>query len=738
MKQETKLRKDAIAMLSDQGKPDISALDTDEIANTLHELQVHQIELEMQNEELQRVQETLERSRDRYANLYDFAPMGLCTLDSNGIITQANHTLSDILGIERNKLLNTPLVRHVHKEDASILLHRLKHPGHTETVDLHMQNSSESDLYARMTILPMPPREYDKTGGALLLSISDISDSHNMAVELEIKSRAMEKTLEGIMISGADNKICYVNPAFEKTTGYKREEVIGKEPSILQSGRHDQAFYREMWHSLAIAGFWKGEIWNRRRNGDIYPEWLSVSVITDKNDKPSYYVGVFSDITTQEEIRQRLHSLAYYDAITDLPNRHLFFDRINQAIKEASREQGEFAVLFMDLDRFKSINDALGHTVGDQLLVEVAERLRRILREMDTISRMGGDEFLILLPRIKSNEESLLVARKILNAISLPFDLGGRQYHITISIGISHYPGDGSDPDALIKNADIAMYKAKGNGRNTYYLFNQKLNEQLVEHLDLENDLRNAVNHDLLDLYYQPQVELRNGKWKGIEALLRWEHPELGYIPPDKFIAVAEETGLIIKIGYWVIYRACRQYLQLKDMGHVVGRMALNLSPHQFLQSNLVEKIKEILSETGMSPHDLELELTESAAMPNLEYSIKTLQALQDMGVNISIDDFGTGFSSLSHLQKMPIDTIKIDRSFVMDTPGDPDDMAIVEAIIAMAKSLNLNIVAEGIETQQQLDYLHQAGCHIGQGYLLFKPLNFADLTRLLESRKST
>lgn len=726
----SKLRQKALDILALK-ESNSAQLDSVEMDVMLHELAVHQIELEMQNDELRESQEGLAVSRDQYATLFDYAPVGHCSLDSNHIIVRSNYKLATMLGIERGRLSGNPLMKYVHKEDLALFLHRIKQPRNEGTFKCRLQSRNGDILYVSMSAMQLNHREEREE--RLLLAISDITDSHKMGVELKVKSRAVENTLEGIMISGSNHKICYVNPAFEETTGYTHDEVIGQDPSILQSGRHDKEFYRDMWRDLAKMGYWKGEIWNRRKSGEIFPEWLSINAVRNEKDEVDYYVGVFSDITTQEEIRQRLHSLAYYDSITMLPNRHLLLDRIEQALKEAHREQGEFALLFMDLDRFKSINDTLGHTVGDQLLAAVAERLKTVLRAVDTVSRMGGDEFMILLHKIDNETQADEVAQKVLRAMNEPFDLEGHQYHISISIGLSIYPRDGDDFETLIKHADIAMYKAKSNGRNTYQHFCPDMNERLVDHFELENDLRHALKNGELELYYQPQIDLASGEWMGVEALLRWNHPTKGYIPPTTFIKLAEETGLIVKIGYWVIYTACQQFVDWKKSSCEPGSISINLSPHQFHQVNLVHKIEGILAEVGMSPSELTLELTESAAMPNLEYSIKTLKAFQSMGINISIDDFGTGFSSLSYLRQMPIDTLKIDRSFVMNTPSDSDDVAIVQAIIAMAKSLNLEIVAEGIETQQQYDFLSASGCHLGQGYLMSRPIPAKEIPAQLE-----
>ncbi|MBF0219110.1 MAG: EAL domain-containing protein [Gammaproteobacteria bacterium] len=719
-------------------EPDVTKMATEDVATLVHELRVHQIELEMQNEELRATQLSLDVTHRRYLNLYEFSPSGHCTLGTDFIISTVNHRLSDILGIERKKLMHYPFLRLVYAQDISIFQHEIaqllkfkKQISFDLRLYRHDQTIVHSTIYATI-----PRQEENHTDQIeIMLAINDTSELHTKSLELRIKSRAIENTLEGVMISKADNTICYVNPAFEQTTGYTAEEAIGRDPSFLKSGRQDATYYREMWNTLINTGSWSGEIWNRRRSGKIYPEWLSLSTIKDDYGKVEYYVGVFSDISTQTHIRERLHSLAYYDGLTDLPNRHLFHDRIKQTLADARRSNSQFALLFMDLDRFKVINDTLGHNIGDLLLVKVAERLTSVMREVDTISRMGGDEFLVLLPKTDSAEDCCLVAKKILAQMEKPFELANQLYHISISIGISQFPKDGHDPETLIKNADNAMYRAKATGLNCYQVFSEEMNQKMVKRFSLENDLRQAISKNELEIYYQPLMDIEKGHRFGAEALLRWQHPQKGFIPPDEFIPVAEENGLIVELGNWVLFQVCQQHTAWRAQGLDIGRVTVNLSPHQFLQSNLVQSIHDILQHTEMDAELLGLEITESAAMPNLEYSINTLERLQALGIKIYIDDFGTGFSSLGHLKRLPINALKIDRSFITELPNNQDDVAIVSAIIAMAKSLKLQIIAEGIEDEAQLGFLRSLGCTTGQGYLFSRPVDVAAMTAMLQKQ---
>lgn len=708
------------------------------MAHLLHDLRVHQIELEMQNEELRNTQTVLAASRDRFSHLYNFSPVSYFTLDEQGIIIECNLTLCQLLNRERRDLIGYPFGRNLPPEDILIFQDMLRHREATVENSLRLRSHHEGATTLHTLLkLQRLTQPTEGNNGHWLAAISDITSLHQLSEELRIKSAAIENTLEGVLITRSDGTICFVNAAFEKTTGYALQQALGKNPNILHSGKHTASFYQDMWQSITQHGHWRGEIWNRRANGEIYPEWMSISTVFDAHNKPAYYVGVFSDITTQENMRQRLHKLAYYDGVTDLPNRHLFMDRLSQAIADSRRNTRKFALLFIDLDRFKNINDTLGHSTGDRLLIEVSQRLSANLREVDTVARMGGDEFMVLLPNIQGDKDSLAIAKKLLGAMATPFELEGRQYHITASIGISHFPADGAEAEDIIRHADIAMYEAKAKGRNTYHHYTGAADEKKTEHLDLENDLRHAVRLNSLDLHYQLQKNLTDGCWCGVEALLRWNHPERGFIPPTEFIPIAEETGLIVDIGYWVLRRACKQFIAWRREGLELGRISINLSPHQFLQSNLVERIREILNETGMSPQHLGVEITESAAMPNFLYSVRTLEALREMGVAIYIDDFGTGFSSLSHLRRLPIDILKIDRSFVADTPHQSDDVAIVRAIIAMARAMNIEIVAEGIEDGAQLEFLRHEGCHAGQGFLLSRPIPAAEVACLIRDSAS-
>lgn len=567
----------------------------------------------------------------------------------------------------------------------------------------------------------------------LQITIHDITKRKNDELSLRLAAAVFENSLDGIIITGRDSRILTVNRVFSEVTGYGREEVLGKDPKFLQSGQHDQVFYQAFWDALTRDGQWQGEIWNKRKNGEIYAEWMNISSVKNEDGEIVHYIAVFSDITERKRAEDRIIHQAYHDALTNLPNRVLFKDRLEQALAFAHRlKHVNVAVLFMDLDRFKFINDTLGHDAGDVLLQEVAERLHGCIRAADTVARLGGDEFTVLLPEVEHTDEALLVASKVIDAMKRPFHLAGQELYVTVSIGISMYPKDGADVDTLMKNADAAMYHVKGQGRAGFHLYTDDLSLQTMRRLELQNQLYSALDRGEFILHYQPQMDLASGAIYGVEALIRWRHPGLGLVSPAEFIPVAEETGLIQSIGAWVLEEACRQAKAWLDMG-IPLQVAVNLSARQFQKEDLAGFVTRTLRLSGLPPRQLELEITESVAMEHADFTVRTLQSLTSLGIQTAIDDFGTGYSSLSHLKKMPLSTLKIDRSFVQDLITDPDDAAIVTAVITMAHSLNLNVIAEGVESHEQLLRLRQLGCERAQGFLLGRPVPPGEITALLQ-----
>jgi len=558
----------------------------------------------------------------------------------------------------------------------------------------------------------------------VVLTLNDLTAQRRAEEELRLAATVFDHSVEAILITDAQRRILSVNKAFSALTGFSADMVLGKAPEILASSLVSLRYYDEIWREAADKGSWQGEIWQCRRDGTDFPEWFSVAAVRDRANTITHYVAVFSDITERKASEARIAFLAHHDSLTTLPNRTLFQDRLEQALVRAERQNGVVALLFLDLDRFKTINDSLGHMAGDRLLQSVAERLRHCVRDADTICRQGGDEFIIVLPEIADVEAPARVADKILRRLAEPFEVDGHMLGTSFSIGISVYPNDGVDASTLMKNADTAMYHAKENGRNTYRFFTEAMNANAMERLQIENHLRLALDHGELSVCLQPQVRLESGAIVGCEALVRWNSSTLGNVPPERFISIAEESGLIVPIGRWVLREACRFAMGWYKRGVRQVVVAVNISALQFRRDDIVMAVREVLDETGLSPECLELELTESLLMENAEDVLETVQRLKSLGVRLSIDDFGTGYSSLSYLKRFAVDRLKIDQGFVRDMVDDPDDAAIVRAIIQLGRSLKLDVIAEGAESRAQVDFLMREGCREAQGYFFCPPVS--------------
>ena len=549
---------------------------------------------------------------------------------------------------------------------------------------------------------------------------------------LRQSATVFESASEGVVITDVDANIIAVNKAFTDITGFPEKEVLGKNPRFLKSGQHDREFYEAMWSSLLQHGEWKGEISGRRRNGDVFPKWQTINAVRDDEGRLTHYVSIFLDISQLKESEEKLNYLAHHDALTGLPNRLLLNARLEHSLQQACRKSSNVAVLFLDLDHFKKVNDSLGHTVGDHLLQLVAKRLLSCVREEDTIARMGGDELAIVLGSLDDVRYAATSAQKILDELAKPFEIDGRELFMSASIGISTYPRNGRDATALLKNADAAMYMAKSDGRNGYHFYSNELSARVGESFSLETNLYRALEREELFLHFQPQVSLKSGSIIGVEALVRWQHPELGLVSPARFIPLAEENGLIGAIGKWVLHTACAQAKAWQNDGLTPVRIAVNLSGRQLEQDNIVQEVHAVLEDTGLDPSYLELELTESSVMKRAERAVKTLDALRELGMTIAIDDFGTGYSSLSYLKRFPVDRLKIDRSFVRDIPQDANDVALARAIVALGHSLKLSVVAEGVETHAQRELLTSIGCDEMQGFLYSKPGTASEMVSLL------
>lgn len=564
-------------------------------------------------------------------------------------------------------------------------------------------------------------------------SLSVAIQREHAGKDLNLAKIAFDSASEGIMIIDTNGCIIGINKGFTDITGYREDEILGATPLAFQLGKH------ELWESLLSEGKWRGEFTNYHKNGEPYDEWLTITVVKNSAQQITNYVGVFADITETKRSRKKLYELVNHDPLTGLPNRRLLNELFEHAIKRAERECHQIAILFIDLDRFKGINDSLGHQIGDKLLYEVSRRIKQSIRESDVVGRLGGDEFLVMMDTVKDHDDAAYKAKNILTALESEFLIDGKELFISASIGIAMFPGDGGDVDSVIKAADIAMYQVKNKGKNNYCFYSREHSDDVVERFNLENQLRRALERKQFEVYYQPQIAIHSGYIIGAEALVRWNHPDLGVISPAKFIPLAEETGIILQIGEWVLTEAAKQAKLWVNDQHGIQRIAVNVSGIQIMQSNFADTVYGILIETDCNPAALELEITESTVMQNTQHVINTFDRIKSLGLKLAIDDFGTGYSSLSNLKRLPLDKLKIDRSFVRDLPEDLDDAAIAHAIHAMACSLGFSVIAEGVETLAQEAFLKTMGCTEAQGFLYSKPLparEFAELMKKNQEKK--
>jgi len=548
----------------------------------------------------------------------------------------------------------------------------------------------------------------------------------------QLARTVFDVTKEGIIVTNANNMIELVNPAFTVITGYSFNDVVGQNPSTLKSTRHDEKFYQKMWKSIHEKGFWEGEILNKKKSGVVYPAWLEIHAIYDDTRAIIQYVAVFSDITERKAKEKKIWHQAHHDALTDLPNRTLLMDRAESALQRAKREHTNMAVMFMDLDHFKHINDHYGHAAGDELLITVADRISSTLRKSDMVVRISGDEFVVLMPLLEHVIDAGRVAEKIIFILSQPYLICDQKVHISASAGIAVFPGDGDHVETLMKHADMAMYKAKESGRNQHVFYDQQMNDVSDNRTEVEHDLIQALQENELVMYYQPVTDLRSNKITHAEALIRWLHPVKGLVPPDDFIPIAEQCGLIIPLGEWVVSEVSRQVSQWQSEGKGDVHVFLNVSPMQLMHANLAAYLAKAVKKFPLSRGNIGIEITENVLIDGPDKVKRVLDGLKDEGINFLIDDFGTGFSSMRYLRKLPFDGLKIDRAFVSMVDEDHEKAVLVEAMIQMAHSLNLTVVAEGIEREQELAFLRAHDCDYAQGYLLGRPIPAADFIKLL------
>ncbi|MCT8986888.1 sensor domain-containing protein [Shewanella phaeophyticola] len=551
----------------------------------------------------------------------------------------------------------------------------------------------------------------------------NIAEHKEAQEQLILAANVFQNAVEGVVITDKDGNITDINQAFTDITGYRRDEVLGQNPNILSSGRHPKSFFERLWNTLLVQGKWHGEIWNRRKHGAIFPQSITISAVFDKLNIIQYYVAVFADISVQKQNEEKLKNLAYFDPLTQLPNRMQFMSLVEQELNHSNRAKKQLAILFLDIDFFKHINDSLGHVIGDEILVELSKRLSYALSDFDVLARLSGDEFVVMLPGIMSTDSVTSSVDRIRSVFERPFILDNAQsVRLTASMGVAIYPSDGDDHDSLLRNADAAMHRAKLDGRNNYAFYTESMTKQAVEQLKLQTALHHALANEDFYLVYQPKLTLKDLSPCGFEALIRWHDPILGDISPAEFIPLAEKIGLIWDIGLWVLKAACLQGVEWLTEGKTFERISVNVASLQLQRNDFVDKVRQILLETGLPTKHLELEVTESCMMHNPEAMIHDLKLLGTMGIALSIDDFGTGYSSLNYLKRLPIDKLKIDQSFVGDIPHDVNNTAIAKAVIALGHALNLQIIAEGVETEEQAEFLRRNGCDLAQGYLYSRP----------------
>jgi diguanylate cyclase (GGDEF)-like protein/PAS domain S-box-containing protein len=648
---------------------------------------------------------------------------GVIIADAQGRITYINQACTEISGYSATemadrsaRLLQGPGTS---PETLQILRDAIAaaRPFHGELLNYRKDGSP---FWNELSVTPV--FDHEGKAGQFVGVMRDVTARREADTQLLLAGKVFEQSSEGFIIMNAAHNVVKVNPAFTTISGYSEAEALGRQPCIFNSYRHDHAFYEAMWAELEIHDHWQGEVWSNRKDGAEYPQWISMTRVASASGATAHFIGVFRDITERKEAEDSIRRLAHYDPLTGLPNRALMSDRVTQALQMAQRSNEPLALMYIDLDHFKNVNDTLGHRCGDLLLVALGGRMLGALRDQDTLSRMGGDEFVLLLPGADALGAAH-VAQKLLQMAQLPYMIDRQELTITPSIGIALYPLDGTDYESLAKCADAAMYRAKQAGRNTFSFYTAEIQAKSARGLLLENALRRALERDQLRLHYQPQRALHGAQLVGAEALLRWEHPELGWVSPAEFIPIAEGSGLITAIGEWVLRTAVQQLKQWLDSGSAPTTMAVNLSVVQIRQPNFPELVSRILEEAGIAPSYLELELTESVAADDPLGAMAVMNKLHEYGVRLSIDDFGTGYSSLSYLKRFKVDKLKIDQSFVRGVIDDPDDQAIVTAIISLANSLGMQTIAEGVETRAQMEFLRDRGCDEIQGYWFSRPL---------------
>ncbi|MZI95340.1 EAL domain-containing protein [Vibrio sp. CAIM 722] len=687
-------------------------------------------------EGIKQAQLSLQQSEAHVSNIIDTMPEAVLVVNDKGFIDIANKRTEEVFGYAREEIVHQPIEmllpqryrhNHVALRDNYVKKPTIRMMGVGR--DLFALNKSGEEFPVEVALAPLE----EKGKRYSVVSIADITHRKEADTELVLAANVFSNTMDGIVILNAECDIIKVNSAFEHILGYRNEDLIGVNITFLRGEKHHAEFYDDLWGIAKNTGRWQGEIWQRHKRGTETPLWLSLTTIYDHHGEVERYIATIYDISEQKQAQERIHYLAHYDVLSNLPNRTLFIETFRKMLVNSRNKKSKLALLFIDLDNFKQVNDTYGHPAGDSLLCQVSERMLDVTHDDDLVSRYGGDEFLVLLNNIDSRESVEKTATKLMQALTAPIDVGFGDFFVTASIGIACYPEDGSDADNLLQHADLAMYRSKEEGRNQYHFYDNEMLNVIQEHTQLQSELRLAIEKNQLELFYQPIIELATKRCIGVEALVRWHHPKRGDISPMKFIPVAEETTLIHSIGKWVLEKACKQTAQWDKAGIKLRFTSINVSGKQIMQSDFAAIAKEIFDSTQCPAEHVIIELTESFIMHKNQSAIDKLQQLRQLGVGIAIDDFGTGYSSLSYLKRLPVTKLKLDRSFVMDLPSDINDVEITRAIHRLGDAVGLAVIAEGIETEEQHQFLLNEGVTYGQGYLYAKPMSINDFNRFLE-----